>query len=232
MDPITGALVIFGLKYVGQPGAELVKDLVERILGPAADAKGLALREWIEQRHNRATDTLFEAGTLLRDAGIEPQPVPGRILLPLLEKASLQDQSELQRKWAALLANAATPDKMEILPAYVEILSQLLPLHASLLDGMFSRQELTEEGRIRFKSVSRDEVLENLNIDKTSYAVLAVDLHRMRLIEGSSHVWIAADPVGLTNPTNYGRITLTALGIHFIAACQPPARAESFRSPD
>jgi hypothetical protein len=63
MDPVTGAAVITGLATMGKPAAELVKNLVERVLGPAADAQGQSLKEWIENRHKRATETLFEAGT-------------------------------------------------------------------------------------------------------------------------------------------------------------------------
>ena len=110
VDPIVGAVVIAGLKYVGQPSAEVLKDLVQRVLGPSADAKGQAIKEWLENRNNRAQQTVVEAATLMHDAAVEPQAVPGRLLLPILEWSSVQDEPELRLKWAALLANAATPD--------------------------------------------------------------------------------------------------------------------------
>jgi hypothetical protein len=31
MDPVTGAVVIAGLKYVGKPSAELVKDFLGKV---------------------------------------------------------------------------------------------------------------------------------------------------------------------------------------------------------
>lgn len=60
MDPTAGAVVITGLATVGKPTAELLKNLVERVLGPAADAQGQKLKEWIENRNRRAEQTVID----------------------------------------------------------------------------------------------------------------------------------------------------------------------------
>jgi hypothetical protein len=221
VDPVTvaGAVVIAGLKYVGQPSAELVKDLVERILGPAADVKGQELKEWLEQRSKRAEDTVYAAAGLLHEAGIEPLAVPGRILWPILQHASLQDQPELQRKWASLLANAATPGFPEILPAYDDILRQLTPLHVRSLDWMFSLGPLRDHQNT-FKPVKMDDALRTLEINSASYRLLATDLHRMRLIDAEQAVLVVNE--SRTSHMYYGTVLLTPLGIAFITACSTP----------
>ena len=38
IDPLTTAVVIAGLKYVGQPGAELITEFLGRVFLPTADA--------------------------------------------------------------------------------------------------------------------------------------------------------------------------------------------------
>jgi len=46
---------------------------------------------------------------MARDAGFQPQVVPPKVLFPLLEGASFEDNEDLHTMWAALLANAADP---------------------------------------------------------------------------------------------------------------------------
>jgi hypothetical protein len=211
---------------MGKPAAELVKDLVERILGPAADAKGQALKEWIEQRKQRGADRIFEAAALLLDAGIEPQPVPGRILLPFLEHASLQDQPELQRKWAALLTNAATPGFQEILPGYVQILGQLTPVQAQILDWLHERRTPHYEnvGDL-FPDTTRWQIQERFALDNKDYNILIGDLQRLQVIEPPPNMLgDESSQTTWTSPTLYLKVRFTPLGIAFIAACQPPAR--------
>lgn len=228
MDAPTSAAVIAGLTIVGKPAAELVKNLVERVLGPAADAYGQSLKEWVEQRHKRAEQTLYEAGRLLHDAGIEPQGVPGRILLPILKRSSLADQPELQRKWAALLANAATPGFDEILPAYAEILSQLTPAHVNMLDQMTSslwQRVGDKEERFYDFYIEQKAVQDLTRLSEREYLILAADLHRMNLIASLLEVGHTVDPglSGIAFATDYHTLRMTHLGIAFIEACQAPA---------
>src|SRR5688572_12472225 len=107
MDPVTGAVVIAGLTAVGKPTAESLTRIIEKIVSPSADAVGqgiaVTLKQWAEQRAKRATETLVAAAGLLNEARLQPQPVPGRILWPLLERSSLEEDEELRRRWATLL---------------------------------------------------------------------------------------------------------------------------------
>ena len=109
MDPVTGAVIIAGLKYAGKPTVDVIGRLVERLLGPIADTGGDALDEWVRRRHKRAEAVLTDSAEMLRTAQLEPQPVPGRILFPLMQYASLEEDDDLRAKWTALLANASSP---------------------------------------------------------------------------------------------------------------------------
>jgi hypothetical protein len=70
------------------------------------------LREFNEARVRRGLATLETAAGLLHEAGKEATPVPGRVLFPLLQSASLEDDPDLRRMW---------------MPAYAAILSELTP---------------------------------------------------------------------------------------------------------
>jgi predicted transcriptional regulator len=73
---------------------------------------------------------------MLRDAGIDPRAVPPRLFLPIVENASVQDDDDLHTRWAALLANAATTPNL-VHPSYIEVLRQLSPKDAELLDKLY-----------------------------------------------------------------------------------------------
>jgi hypothetical protein len=90
----------------------LVTRLAERVLGPPADVAGKAfasgLEKFLRRRNEAAVQLILDAAGELNSAGVAPTPVPGRILLPILQHGSLEDES-LRRTWARLLANAANP---------------------------------------------------------------------------------------------------------------------------
>jgi hypothetical protein len=44
---------------------------------------------------------------MLRNAGLPPGAVPPRLLLPIIENSSLEDNDSLQGLWAGLLATAS-----------------------------------------------------------------------------------------------------------------------------
>lgn len=239
MDPITGAVVIAGLGTVGKPAAELVKDLVERFLGPAVDAKGQALKEWLESRNERAANTLLGASEMLHVAGIAPQPVPGRILFPLLQSAALEENEALARQWAALLANAATPGFTHILPAYAEILRQLTPAQAQILLWMYQKGHQAQKQYAMPSSYYPDYTRYDLeaahSLSPADYALLITGMERLQLIEprrvfeSSEEGWdgeemFRAIIARWNSRVKYDLISFTTLGLRFMEACTPPKK--------
>jgi TonB family protein len=59
-----------------------------------------------------------------------------QLFLPILDGASIQDDDDLHTRWAALLANAATSPTL-VHPSYIELLKQLTPEDAQLLDRLY-----------------------------------------------------------------------------------------------
>ncbi len=95
---------------------------------------------------------LQKAKRILDDAGIKPKPVPPKVLFPLLEYASLEDEDNLQSMWAALLASAADPSSsVTVVPSLVEVLKQLSPGEARLLSALYS-QVLAFTSRTQLKA--------------------------------------------------------------------------------
>lgn len=60
------------------------------------------------RRFKQGVKQMQTAQKLIVDAGMEPQEVPMRTLVPLIEGGSTDDEEDMSARWAALLANAAS----------------------------------------------------------------------------------------------------------------------------
>lgn len=114
MDPITGAVVIAGLKYVGKPSAELVKDFLGKILAPTGEAVGtviaLPIVEWQKRR--------IERGRKLVDIRNETRTDALMTYLTLPSKQELEVRlANLQR----LTLVTSWPEETNNSPTYVRL---------------------------------------------------------------------------------------------------------------
>jgi Abortive infection alpha len=113
--------------------------LARRMLGPAADEVAEMLRDSIRvYRYQRQLRLLQKAEKMAANAGFTPQAVPLKLLFPLLEGASLEEDEDIHTMWAALLANASLPSSLNlVLPSFAEVLRVLTPEEARLLNAAY-----------------------------------------------------------------------------------------------
>src|ERR1022692_735097 len=97
--------------------------IVKRMLGPAADELAEMWRDQVRlYRYERQLKCVEKAEKMAQDAGFTPQAVPPKILFPLLEGASMEEDENLHDMWAALLANASSPASHIVRPDFIPIL--------------------------------------------------------------------------------------------------------------
>lgn len=205
------------LAKVAEKFLEPANDLIKRIGGPVADEIGEYLAASVRPYTVvRKVEAMAKAQRMLKDRGIPPQSVPPRLLLPILEGASIEDEEDLHTKWSALLANAASSGMVH--PSYIEILKQLTPEDARLLDKLY---ELTKEKKNRWLNQVLDELEEDqrglpfenltrLGLIQTTYGV---DGMKVRVRPGQ-------DPfVSGDMDENHW---LTDFAVGFIEACHAP----------
>ena len=102
--------------------------VLTQFLTPAAKSLGEVALERAKQVGSKAVGYLAAVGR-------EAQPVEEKILYPLLQAASLETDSTLAEKWAALLTNAADPaQQAQVQPGFIEVLRQLTPTDAQVLE--------------------------------------------------------------------------------------------------
>lgn len=180
---------------------------------------------------------LGKAQSMMKEAGLDPHEVPLRVLLPLLEGASIEEEESLVDRWAALLANAAADGACRVPPSFPKILGQLDSpdvvilevLHKNyLVDSERSEEDRTEEeARLieEGKHVPWGTTLEKLHHEACLVTLdtiqLSLDnLMGLGLVDRNPLLRVfQSDNVVFTPKAEY---RLTSLGVRFVTTCSPP----------
>jgi hypothetical protein len=135
-DEENAALVIkTGIEQLMRP----FQDLLDKLLGPAATVIGESLGDQTKVwQFKRRIRFMREVQRLAGESGLKINPVATRLFFPVYEAASIEDDDNMQTRWAALIANEATKVG-SVHPSFIEILRQMAPDDARLLDRLYER---------------------------------------------------------------------------------------------
>jgi Abortive infection alpha len=225
----TGGSVIAALKLT---------DIGRAILGPATAEFADRLRDQVRMyRFSRQLEAMQKAEKMVADAGLTPNAVPLKLLFPLLEGASLEEDEDLHSMWAALLANASTSKFGEYF-GFVGVLQQLTKDDAQLLQHIYRKWadeckffgEIVDLGTVHYgteEELLREarELLSNgpENLSHTIRRVcLCIDnLIRLRLITTEPDMQRPEIDV------HSREVYWTTFGCEFVCACQPLQRTQA-----
>ena len=217
---------------------EPVTDTLKALLGPAAEEIGLAwgdsFRVW---RLKRIVRLLDEVKHVASNAGLKLKPVAPRVLFPLLEAASLEDDEDLHQRWVALLTNASTAAQTNsnILPCFPDILKQLTSVEAHFLDKAYDEITIDAERR-------RAEILEanpgfggQIGTIRLSGKLLSsvkqlmiANMERLMLITRNDIGLTLDDRIVNTMPSA-NHLYLSEFGSSFVRACRLPNGGSTVR---
>jgi hypothetical protein len=153
---------VFGIAKVVEKVADPVVGLLQKIAGPAAEEIGLTLKDAVHvYRVRRAYRLAEKFAAFCNRTGVQPRQVPLRILLPILDAASVEDDETLHTMWANILAAAAIPGAdPKPYPAFIETLKQLSHEDAVFFNALyddldrrrdeFMRLSLREQANLTF----------------------------------------------------------------------------------
>ena len=164
-----------------------------------------------------------KAHEYLTVTGREPQPVEPKLLLPLVQAASIETDAALAAHWAALLANAADPaQKVQVQPGFAEVLRQLTPVDAKILTCLYLQTSIDFFAVAYSLNLLRTAGFEKLLSITRKELVISIDnLLRLRLCSQSSGSTIKMsdpDKQMLVSDSVYP----TAFGLSFLTAVSPP----------
>ena len=107
-----------------EKGIDVVKDFVDKLITPPVEEFGLLLKDKVKSwRFSNQVNILLKAKKICEDKNINIKSISLKLLCPLLENASLEENDELQDKWAILLSNLVDSEQNiqnHVLPLYFE----------------------------------------------------------------------------------------------------------------
>lgn len=198
--------------------------LLRRFAGPIADELGATFSDTVRLwRFKNSLRLLSTAQKMAAAAGFEPSAVLPKLLVPLLEAATLETEEPLHQTWAALLANASRDEG--VLPSFVNLLAQLSSNEVKILDTLLGRWR-ADTGINDIGNVLAGQLTRNLHISGPQYQILMGNLLRLGLCVH----FVGPRLNTLDGHDPDASVHLTPFGLAFIEACQPP-RAPSVVSP-
>jgi abortive infection alpha-like protein len=215
------------------PAAE---KFAEQITGSGRKELGAWFGDHVRLRRFKSQLKIIKQAQKMADeAGFDPQVVNLKLLVPLLESGSLEDEDDesMAERWAALLANAANPDAgAAVPPSFPDVLRQLGPTEAAILDLVFERWGDRPREEWASSGIVTSKAAEVLGIAPGTLAVappgtlaVAIDnLYRLRLCAPPGISLSFTDRPNDRFPVvNADMVCLTDFGHAFVLACRPPA---------
>jgi len=117
-------------------GIDVAKGFLQKLIVPSLEEAGLLLKESVALwRFKNQVSILEKANEICKRKGITPRPISLKLLCPLMDAASLEDEPDMQSKWAALLSNMVDSEKNIQNHVFPYILGQLSLPEFALLDA-------------------------------------------------------------------------------------------------
>jgi hypothetical protein len=202
--------------------------IVKKMLGPAADEVAEMLRDRVRlYRYGNQMRCIEKAEKMARDAGFTPKAVPPKILFPLLEGASFEEDENLHKMWAALLANAAANISMAVRPTFISILKDLAPDEAYLLKAFDDACAKITPTAVLWAGTG--ELERHLNIvtivePRNGFPEIEGELFDAKNVRYDACIDLlkAKGLITISNGPIQPFYILTAFGRSFVEACTPP----------
>ena len=203
-----------------------ISGLVRKLFGPMADELGQYFGDGVRAFRLRNLNKVIE-GThrKLELKGTVPHAVPPRLLLPIVEAASLVDVTVLQEMWSGLFASAATANR-QLSPSLVETLKQISPDEAAILNVLYEKIGTNKNADgigICVSTFDQKSIHDNLGISQATLETLErLGLMRREFTTQSQSTHVRSGsgekkPIQLTNILKW--YVTTDYGVRFMSAC-------------
>ncbi len=203
---------------------ETAQDFLNSLFKPAAQELGNILgdnvRHW---RFNNAVRITLEAKKLIEKHGIQLKQVSPTILLPILEQSSLADDESLQKKWVALLANAASHQSPAVHVSFPRVLSELTYIEAKIMDFLYVKSLAADKVTMVSYTVPYEDIVSALQITDEEYFLAIDHLFAVGLCVSSNVTVIPTFDSMEVAIRNTRSLVITGYGFEFIKACTEPS---------
>lgn len=204
--------------------AKPVQDFISAVVGEPGKELGGWMADGIRGKRFETQIKIFtKAQNLAKEAGINPGAVSFKLLVPLLESGSLEDDDDILAMWSSLLASASVSDEVRI--SYINILKDMEPIEAKIMQYVFQQFILShgfsfEPSSEYAGSISGDIIRKFFNLDNAEFERSIDNLFRLRLLAPTASRLEFID----NKETPFAHYTkkqlgVTYLGYYFAKAC-------------
>jgi len=192
--------------------ADTVKEFLQKVITPTLEETGLLFADKVKYwRFKNQINVLIKADEYLKLKGIKTRKVNIKVLAPMLEEISMEEEESMQTRWAALMANTVSEGSSINTTLYSHILGQMTSRDAELFDIIAhacTTVRKNEQVSVTVKEYTTIHADQLMHINRDGYVVID-NLLRLRLIKE-------------TRPESMDLefVTLTDLGFRFITACR------------
>jgi len=214
------------IKTTGQDisaGIEATAEEVTTFLGKITpdfvkDAGGILndqVRQW---RLLNAMRLVKNTQEKIEEKGYPIKQIPLKVISPLLESASLEEDQNIKEKWEDMLADAAT-EKKKVTPNFVEMLKELSPQEVAILDLIYSPFKDKNYSERRGKQFDKNKVARHFELDEVEIDLIIENMYRLNIFQAPAGEGIkVGDHKFVLRTTDVFEVT--TLGIAFIEACK------------
>lgn len=160
-----------------------------------------------------------KAEKFIETQGLKKHAADIKTLAPLLEFSSFETDETMQNRWAKLLANTVS-DGSKVLPVFVQILNELRPIEAQLLEVVYlaTLNQSEEEKKLPLQ-FSKERICDVYKIALDDFDLILQNLLRLGLCQppGSTGIMFGNSRVALQTLDLF---ELTPFGKAFVEACR------------
>ena len=141
-----------------EKGLDLAKDFLGKLITPTVEETGLLLKDQVASwRFKNQVKILNKAREHCEKHNISPKQVSFKIICPLLEYASLEEDEKLQDKWGILISNLVDSKQNIENHVFPYILSQISLNEYEALDNSFLLKKKRQAKLNRELQIFREE---------------------------------------------------------------------------
>jgi len=173
-----------------EKGIDVAKEFLDKLVTPALVETGLLLKDQVAYwRFKNQIKILNKANQYCQQQNIDPKTISLKLLAPLLDHASLEEDETLQDRWAYLLGNMVDSEQNIDNHVFPYLLSQLSVEEFLLLEIVLKKKDERVEKITKELSGFRAErpVIENEINKKISSLTQEITTKRKDNIDGKKY---------------------------------------------
>lgn len=189
----------------------IIPDFIKDGVGILSDQ--MKLWRWTNQ-----IEIIKKAQKKIESSGLSKHQIPLKVLVPIIQNSSLEQDLKMQDKWSNMLANAVTGN-VEVSPNYAAILSELSAIEVLILEKIYSEvnkeSEYAKRKEIQFDAKKLGLML---SIGEEKMDLIIENLYRLNLLQAPAGHGMSMG--GLRFALRTTKIfEFTTLGYEFVRAC-------------